>query len=86
MARHAGTSWLFGTMGVLALLLLVAAMVIWSPIFNCPSCVDMDIAVFGCDICGGVGGPRKAKKISLLKRWRAIRALEKDGSRPVPLF
>jgi len=56
------------------------------PLLSCPSCVDLELSLFRCDICDGVGGPRNTKKMSLLKRWQAIRMLEKDGSRPISLF
>jgi len=68
----------------IVLFALLATLVVLVPFSDCPSCIDLGISLFKCDICGGGGG--QTKKLSLLKRWKSIRMLEREGSRYVPLF
>jgi len=71
-----------------ALLLGLLALILLAPLWPCPSCHDLDIAVFRCEICGGMRTADQTgiRKISFLKRWRAIRDLRAEGCRPIPLI
>ena len=86
MARRTGTFGIWIVLAAIAFFAFVAMLVALAPLFFCPSCIDLEIAVFGCDICGGIGGPKNARNISLLKRWQSIRALEREGNRKLLLF
>jgi hypothetical protein len=66
--------------------IVVLAFAAWAPALPCPSCIDLGCAVFRCDICGGQGGPRAARRMSLWKRWTAIQALEREGNRKLRLL
>ena len=57
------------------------------PVWPCPSCVDLDIFILGCDVCGG--SPVDPQFITLWKRWEAIQeigAYRSPMADSIPLF
>jgi hypothetical protein len=85
MASRGVHAALVGALIVLGVCILAAAVACLVPLAPCPSCVDLLIHSVKCDICGG-RGPRENNKLTLWKRWEAIRRLEKEGCRPMPLI
>ena len=73
-------------LAALLFIMIMLAFAAWGRVFRCPGCIDLECAVFHCELCDGSGGPRNAKRMSLWKRWKSIQALEREGSRKIRLI
>jgi len=70
---------------IAAILIALCCTAVLSPIWPCPSCVDLELYLFRCDICGAATS-RSSKRVTLLRRWRGIEILRAEGCKAIPLI
>lgn len=69
---------------VAGLVILLLGGMVFVPMWPCPTCVDLDLSVFRCELCSG--NNRRIRRMSLWKRWRTIREMVSEGCKPLPLI